>query len=123
MVSPVIDEGSLLATLNLPVSVEFAEPLRTAAVYAILNAHDRKVQRPFYADLLGYSVYMHEQLRRAEVMSRILMELEENTVDQMKVMLKDRIQSTIADATEARARLKDCVASVMQCPMDEDRIH
>lgn len=123
MVSPLLDENAILATLALPVNMDNAEILRGGSCWALVNAHDRKVTREFYCEVVNYSYVLNEQLRRAEVMSRILIEVGDALPDEKRTFIKQRIEGAIVAADHARTTLKDMVAKMTECPLDDSIIH
>lgn len=123
MVSPILNEEMLLATLSLPMRADQGEYLRNGSAYALLDAHDRKVTREFYVDVLSRSYLLNEQMRRVEVMTRILHELQDTPPAELSAKISERITQALSQAEQARTDLVGMVKKIIECPMDDSIIN
>lgn len=120
-VSPVLNEAGVLEALRAPAAIQTNEYTRNASVLAVMSVIDRKLDRDYIYGTLVEAVNLNEFLRRAEMLSRVIYDLQkgELTLDKCQQVLAGLLQQ----AERRRRSLESLIAKVEQMPVESDPIH
>ena len=120
-VSPILNEAGVLEALRIPAAIQTNEYTRNASVLAVMAVVDRKLDREYVYGTLVEAVNLNEFLRRAEMLSRVIYDLQkgELTLDKCQQVLAGLLQQ----AERRRRSLESLIAKVEQMPVESDPIH
>jgi hypothetical protein len=84
-VNPQLDEEGILATLQMPLALGALQHIRRAAVFAVMDAFDRDVNREFFAAILSDCVNLNETAQRLELVAAVYKDFEDGTLTAEKL--------------------------------------
>jgi hypothetical protein len=105
----------------MPAAIQTNEYTRNASVLAVMAVIDRKLDREYVYGALVEAVNLNEFLRRAEMVSRMIYDLQkgELTLDKCQQVLAGLLQQ----AERRRQTLEGLIAKVEQMAVEGDPIH
>jgi len=111
----------VLEAITLPVALQTNEHTRNAAVLTTLAVIDRKLDREHVYGTLVEMVNCNEYLRRAEMLARVIYDMErgELTVEKCQVALG----GLLAQAEARRSRLQHLMSKVVEMPVEGDTLN
>ena len=120
-VSPVLSEAGVLEALRIPAAIQTNEYTRNASVLAVMAVVDRKLDREYVYGTLVEAVNLNEFLRRAEMVSRVIYDLQkgELTVENCQQVMMGLLEQ----ADRRRQSLEGLIAKVEQMAIEGDPIH
>ena len=121
MASTLLNEDLVIAMLGNAPSADHGEDLRTAALLVLLDAYDRKVDRPSFFDMAKTALQMNEMMGRLESITGVHTSFKNNLITGEK--LTEAIGVITGHAEFCRKALIKDMALLMQCPEDADTKH
>ena len=111
----------MLEALRIPTAIQTSEYTRNASVLAVMAVIDRKLDREYVYGTLVEAVNLNEFLRRAEMVSRVIYDLQkgELTVEKCQHVM----MSLLEQADRRRQSLEGLIAKVEQMAIEGDPIH
>lgn len=121
---PLFDEQMILDCLAQPISFEAIGPLQSAAMMALIDCYDRKVEREFFGNVAATALALHTAMGRLHT-STVLraMANEEQFKGNPERELDGAIKSLTAHAQLRQKELNQMVHLLVQCPTGEDSIN
>lgn len=121
MATPVLSEPAIMYALERKVCVEELDVIRTGALLALIDGHDRKVLREPYVDLAQAAQNLQNLTGRIYAYSYVLRMLQQKTLTEDK--LTEILAALTATAEAQRHKLLTTMTLVVQCPYDDDTRH
>jgi hypothetical protein len=118
--TPVIDEGKVLQMLEGPASTVLAARLNAGGMMAIMAAHDRKLPREAFQEILEVAVDMQRaiiRLQTLEVISKYMTQ-----ANYQEEMAKN-VQYCATQGEICRKNLEFKMNMIAQCPWEGDTIN
>lgn len=111
----------VLEALKVPAAIQTNEYTRNAAVLAVMAVFDRKLDREYMYGTLVEAVNLNEFLRRAEMVSRVIYDLQKGELTAEKC--QHVMMSLLEQAERRRRTLESLIAKVEQMPVEGDTIN
>jgi hypothetical protein len=118
---PILSELIVMASLDIPVSLQNIESLQSAALISVVDAFDRRIERESFCEIVAASLALHSYLARLNLAAAVESLLAKDVLTLKKV--QDAAQSLTMDGEAARIALKRFMHLVVQCPTSADPIH
>lgn len=121
---PLFDEQMIIDCLSQPVSFEAIGPLQSAAMMALVDCYDRKVEREFFGNIAATALALHTAMGRLHTTSVLrAMAKEEQFKDNPEREIDGAIKSLTQHATLRQKELNQMIHLLVQCPTGEDSIN
>jgi hypothetical protein len=118
---PILSELIVMASLDIPVSLQNIESLQSAALISVVDAFDRRIERESFCEIAAASLALHSYLARLNLAAAVESLLAKEVLTLKKV--QDAAQSLTMDGEAARVALKRFMHLVIQCPTSHDSVN
>ncbi len=105
----------------MPAAIQTNEYTRNASVLAVMAVIDRKLDREYVYGALVEAVNLNEFLRRAEMVSRVIFDLQKGELTLVKC--QGVLAGLLQQAERRRQTLEGLIAKVEQMAVKGDPIH
>ena len=120
-VTPILDEHNIVEVLAAPAAVETNFQTRTGSCLAVLTAFDRRVSRDYFYEMLVDASNLNEYLRRAEMISRVMYDMERGQLTKERCQLV--VANLLGQAEKHRHALHRRMSLVAEMPYENDTIN
>jgi hypothetical protein len=120
MADPFLNEQNILAALDVPASVGTVDRLQTAAMLAIVDGFDRKIQRDPFILLTASGLGLHTNMGRLHLINRVIELHKTQKLTPEKLTEADIELLAVCEAE--RIGLLNKSRLVSQCPLSTDKI-
>jgi hypothetical protein len=118
---PRLSELSILRNLELPCSVQNAEPLQVGAMLTLVAMYDRKLERDAFVEMAEGVTALFGVLGRLCIAESVKHMMEKGVFTQAKI--EDAAKELIAYGESERHKIVTILELVKECPTSEDKIN
>ena len=121
MGDPLMDEDMLLDMLSCQINFENCSRLQSAALYAVVAAHDRKCTRDEFIALMESAMGLHSYAGKLYMMTQVRQNFTANQLD--LEMIDTSLDKLTSYGNSNHSNLKTFLERMVQCPTSHDKVH
>lgn len=121
MANPIMDEDMLLEMLACQMNYDNTARLQSAALYAVVAAHDRQCTRDEFIALMESAMGVHSYVGKMSMMTQIRQNFTEKQLD--LEMIDRSLENLISYGNSSQANLRAFLTRMVQCPTSLDKVH
>lgn len=118
--TPILDEGKILQLLEGPTSSFLAARLNAGCMMAVMAAHDRKLPRDVFQDVLEKATDLQRTVIRLQTLEVIAKYAQKDTFTQE---MQKNIDYCMTQGELCRKNLEYQVNLIAQCPWEQDTVN